>query len=205
MKATNYCTLVRSLVTVREPVASARSVQFVVWVSILNSLDTLNVVAFTFEIPRTYFATLRVRSDPLWPESVRKRWFQAGVDAWRVDSRDETTKRGKQKAWQSRQTFVRNTRRLRLGPTAVRQPNQPGYAQPRLLLIQTRHFIRACAVCLPCATSSTGRGSCTMAVADRAIRPRGPFLLLPLHSAGPLFPTTRAEQQASPGVTSALL
>lgn len=49
---------------------------------------------------------------------------------------------------------MRNTQ-LRLGPTAVRQPNQPGYAQPRLLLIRTRHFIRACAVCLPCATSST--------------------------------------------------
>lgn len=119
-------------------------------------------------------------------------------------ARTRRRRRGKQKAWQSRQTFVRNTRRLRLGPTAVRQPNQPGYAQPRLLLIQTRHFIRACAVCLPCATSSTGRGSCTMAVADRAIRPRGPFLLLPLHSAGPLFPTTRAEQQASTGVTSSL-
>lgn len=59
---------------------------------------------------------------------------------------------GKQKA--VRADCVRNTQ-LRLGPTAVRQPNQPGYAQPRLLLIRTRHFIRACAVCLPCATSST--------------------------------------------------
>lgn len=77
-------------------------------------------------------------------------------------------------AYQSKKWLARNTQ-LRLGPTAVRQPHQPGYAQPRLLLIRTRHFIRACAVCLPCAASSTGRGSCTMAAPHRAIGPRGPF------------------------------